>query len=115
MSNTISATVDRIVSNPVGGTAHLVGRSLPTDGYFVGGAGSALVFRTAGEVDRYLATQFMLRASAPYVGWWIDQETRKLYIDQVEWFPFLVDARREAAHLGEIAFWDIAAGREVRV
>lgn len=115
MSNALSAVVDRIIANPKGGTVHLGGLPLPTTGYFVGGAGAALAFRGRREIDRYLTIQLLLRADACYIGWWTDPGTGKVWVDQSEWYPFLADARREAAYRGEIAFWDIARGEEVRV
>lgn len=112
--NTITATVNRIIDNPEGGTCHLVGNPIPGSGYFVGGAGSALIFPSAEKFDHYLMTQFMLRARSEYIGWWTDKSSGKVYVDQVDHYTPRALALRAAEVRGEIAFWDIAAGREIR-
>ncbi len=109
--NSISETVDRIVANPEGGTAHLVGNPLPTTGYFVGGAGAGLVFPPTADVDRYMLTQMMLRASSEFVGWWTDPETGRLHVDQVTHEVTYIGAEVACRDRREIAFYDIERGR----
>jgi hypothetical protein len=109
--NSISETVDQIIANPEGGTAHLVGRDLPTTGYFVGGAGAGLVFPPTASVDRYMLTQMMLRASSEFVGWWTDPETGRLHVDQVTHEVTYIGAEVACRDRREIAFYDIERGR----
>ena len=84
------------------------------DGYWVGGAGSTLVFNSEQLIMLALVNEFFESCLSEYVGWWTDSETGKVYFDAVTWFPDLRAAHRAAEDRGEIAFWDIANGEEVR-
>lgn len=112
--NLIASTIEQIIANPKGGTSHLVGNPLPDHGYFVGGAGTSIVFPADIGVDRFLATQFMLRASGSYVGWWTDDRTGKPWLDEVDWFEQEWFARGIALDRGELAFWNIRDSIEMR-
>lgn len=102
-----------IIDNPSGGTADIGGLTLPESGFFVGGAGAALVFPEGGA-DHYLIVQYLLRAQTRYIGWWTDRETGRLYVDQSDWFEQGWFAEGIARTRHEIAYWDIAHGREIR-
>ncbi len=90
----------------------------PATGYFVGGAGSVLVFPNREDANRptglKLLTEFVAHATSKFVGWWEDSETGKVYVDQSDWFLTGGEAQNAAAVRGEIAFWDIEGGQEIR-
>lgn len=110
----IASVLHDILHSPEGGTADLGGLPLPTTGYFVGGAGTALVFPSADTVDEYLLREYLLRTTARYIGWWTDAETGKVYVDQSDWIAGYAEAENTARTRGEIAFWDIERAREFR-
>lgn len=112
--NTLSSIIDQIIGNPEGGTAHLHGHPLPPGGFLVGGAGTALVFRSPEEMDRRLLHQFLTAGAAPHVGWWTDTATGKVWVDWSSHFEQSWFADRIARDRGEIAFWDLANSREIR-
>lgn len=105
----------RVIAESIGGTADVQGDELPSTGYFVGGAGAVLVFPYEASVDVPLVKAFMARMEARYLGWWTDLETDKVYVDQVDWFDGFPSALKAAKARGEIAFWDVAGKREIRV
>lgn len=112
--NSIRETAEQIIANPEGGTAHLVRSLLPTDGYFVGGAGTGLVFAKGATPDRYMLIQLMLRATSEYVGWWTDPESGRLYVDGATWVGSRSEANRMCVERGELAFYSIADGESYR-
>lgn len=111
----ISAINDSMIGGTVRRTA--VGSELPTTGYWVGGVVSPLVIDpddlggdNVGEIEtfvNYITTEF--------VGWWTDSDDDQLYVDAVTWFESHDDAAKAARERHEIAFWDIARDRELRV
>lgn len=113
--NDVDNIVSRIIESPEGGTAHLAGWDLPAHGYFVGGAGAVLVFPSPETMDRALIRMFCERAQSSWVGWWTDEETGKVYVDQTDWLTAQDLAARAARRRHEIAFWDIGREREIRV
>lgn len=114
--NHLSMIADRIAESPEGGTLSVRGHEAPGTGYMVGGAGPCLVF-PGGRVDRYLLLRFLDRspASDSWVGWWTDGATGRLYVDWSTRVGSEHNARDIASARGEIAFWDLANEREVRV
>lgn len=98
-----------------GGTVALNGLPLPSAGYYVGGAGPSLVFDSFAVVDGPEIARFVESAPSAYVGWWVDSETGKIYIDAVEWYAneFTATAIAQVRH--ELAVWDIAGERELRL
>ncbi len=112
----------RIQENREGGTVHLSDEGpLPTTGYFVGGVVSALIIEPS-EFDTEEADQMVqsfliyLKSQnlAPYVGWWTDEETGKLYVDATTWYRHYDVAESACRSRNEIAFYDIARGRSFR-
>lgn len=77
-----------------GGTFNLSGLPLPTDGYWVGGA------------------EF---GTTNYLGWWRDSETGLVHLDGVNHFNTLAWAEKVGRDRGEIAIYDIANAREIRL
>lgn len=109
---------EQIVRNPEGGTVDMDGYPLPPDGFFVGGAGTVLIFRSHQEIDKSLISLWLTRppvAACVYVGWWTDQETGKVYVDWSSWTLDRPQAEFLAATRGEIAFWDIRYSESVKV
>lgn len=100
---------------PSGGTVALNGLPLPIVGYFVGGASEELVYPSFVEFNGREAAQFVQSATAPYVGWWVDEETGKIHIDAVNWFEEHDAAAAVARVRKEIAIWDIERERELRL
>lgn len=106
-----------IQDNPEGGTFGRDGRDIPEHGFFVGGHGVPIVFSAGPDFTPDLKRQvwdWVNKSNAPYVGWWTDQETGKLYLDGTDW----IESEFTASQLGrlreEIAIWDIGNGRELR-
>lgn len=119
MDMDISSIVDRIIENPEGGTAHLQGAELPGTGYYVGGVVSSLILdqptsRTDGDIEAFVAYIALDGNIAEYVGWWVDDETGKLYVDATTWHADYDEAERVTRERNEIAFYDIERQREFR-
>lgn len=101
----------QILASRSGGTVHLDGGELPTFGYFVGGIVSALVvgddtLRPVEEIDNFV--QYVeQQLDTPYLGWWTDEETGKLYVDATSWVADVDKAVRLGEERGEIAIFDI--------
>ena len=110
-----------IMANLEGGTASLDGSPLPTDGYFVGGIVSALVFPspirfTPDAIWNLQVFTNYLRTTvgARFVGWWTDEETGQLWIDGTTWTSNYNHAEQLCEERGEIAFYDVARQQEIR-
>lgn len=99
-----------IESGTTGGTFNRDGKSLPTAGYFVGGAVPSLINPTRAQVE-----EFVTYVGADYVGFWEDSETLALYIDAVDHVHTDAAALRLSELRNEIAYWDIRAQDEIRV
>lgn len=98
------------------GTITADGRSLPVEGYFVGGAIPSLVYKSAGEVDRgEIAYWIGTNSPHSYYGVWVDKETDMVYFDASTFMNFEEWAIPLAVQRSEIAIWDIANSREIRV
>lgn len=98
-----------------GGTVALNGLPLPTTGFFVGGATESLIFERLADVDPGAIERYVTYAPSAYVGWWVDDETGKVYVDAVDWYANEFTASAIARTRKEIAVWDIARVREVRL
>ena len=100
------------------GTIRLNGEDLPSFGYMVGGAGRVQIFADQVEANHPDALERIATlvedASAAYVGWWTDSETGKVYVDETSWHVVKAAAFHAALTRGEIAFWDVKEGREIR-
>jgi len=110
---------NHIVENVDGGTIALIGDAwsteVPEDGYFVGGASDTLILSgTPGLTDRPVIEAFVDGLTTGYVGWWIDTDTGKFYVDGSTWHAEYDVAESACRRRGEIAFWDIERGREFR-
>jgi len=99
-----------IRNGETGGTFNVNGRTVPTDGYFVGGVVPSLINPTPAQVLAFIET-----VGTDYVGFWEDSETLALYIDAVDHVRTPEAAERLSALRSEIAYWDVANSREVRV
>lgn len=110
-----TSIIHQILTHPAGGTGRSGDSNLPQYGYYVGGAGPALVFPSPERVDHYLLAQFVLFTMGDeLVGWWTDEETGKMWIDRTTWHDNLAEARETAVKRGEIAFYSIAEERSIR-
>lgn len=88
---------------------------LPADGYYVGGIFPSLVFDSVDEIDRGELAWWIGSNHASFYGVWADQETGKIYFDGSSWVFDVVNAMELGRIRGEIAVWDIANGKEIRV
>lgn len=104
-----------MVENRVDGTIASDGEPLPTYGYYVGGAVKSLVFDSPDAVDRGEVAYWAGKAPALFYGVWTDQETGKVYFDVSTWWITREIAMEIARAHGELAIWDIAGSREIRV
>lgn len=105
-----------MAKNGEDGTVATDDRSLPTEGYFVGGDAPSLVFDSIADVDRgEIAYWIGVNKPSVFCGVWVDQETGKVYFDTSTLMYYERYAIPLAAQRGEIAIWDIANSREIRV
>lgn len=51
----------------------------------------------------------------PCLGFWLDENTSRLYVDPIVNVEKLADAMNLGASNGELAIWDIALAREIRL
>lgn len=107
-----------IDNSPAGGTLSLLGHSVPTYGYLVGGAGPVLVFQSEDALREHwgMVESFVSAVHAhghQFVGWWTDPETGKVYLDVSTWHPDMYQADEQAMRRGEIAFFDIEGASDV--
>lgn len=107
--------VGRIAGDPEGGTLPVRGHVVPSHGFLVGGGWPPLVFEPGQSLDPERLVAFVMRLPTPYVGWWTDSADGRLYVDGSDWFATREAAERVARARGEIAFWDVSAGCEVRL
>lgn len=109
--------ITRIAGEPAGGTLPTRGHVVPARGYMVGGAWPTIVLEPGQSVEtmRPRLEAFIMRLPTPYVGWWEDTQSGRLYVDGADWFAVREDAERVARDRGEIAFWDLSAGAEIRL
>ena len=89
-------------------------------GYAVGGYLGSIVIDPAEGVSKRAADSLPVMlaeayAQGHYVGVWTDSETGKVYYDAVRFHVTRDSAMRAARHHGELAIWDMAADREIRV
>jgi hypothetical protein len=108
--NIADAMLAKIKNGETGGTFAVDGSAVPTTGYFVGGAVPSLINPTREQMIDFIET-----AGADYVGFWEDSETLALYVDAVDHTESEAFARRLSILRGEIAYWDVVKGDEVRV
>lgn len=107
------STADKVWSAVVQGrseTYSLGGGPLPLTGYFVGGATAPLV----NPVDLGDVQEFVKHSTTDYVGVWTDTDNGSVYVDDVTWVESFSDAINLAESRAEIAFYDVATGREIR-
>jgi hypothetical protein len=110
-----------ITSSPSGGTVSLAGDELPGTGYFVGGLVSPLIIEP-GDSPAYqrdaletFASYLVETVGAEYLGWWTDEDTDKLWVDGTTWHETEFEAGRAGRRRREIAVYDIARQRELRL
>lgn len=98
------------------GTVETRGHGLPDEGYYVGGVIPSLVYPSADQVDRgEVAYWIGTNDRCQYYGVWVDTETGMVHFDASTFMNYEKYAIPLAAARGEIAIWDIANGREIRV
>lgn len=110
---------EQIVASPEGGTASLHGQGLPTRGYFVGGLVSPLILDDfSGDADwnvEIFASYLTDSVRAHYLGWWTDGETGKIWVDGTTWHATELEAGQVGRERREIAIYDVASQRELRL
>lgn len=112
-----------ILATPSGGTIPLSAGPLPSTGYFVGGVVSALIIEPENDtpeeqveaLDHFVEYVSGPRVAADYLGWWTDEETGKLWVDATSWHPTEYEAGLFGRGRREIAIYDIAKERELRL
>lgn len=115
---TVIATMADLItsSEDTGGTLSTVGEALPTTGYWVGGAHSEIVFTR--DTDRdfllYSIQHFLEESQASWLGWWVNPDTGHVHLDSTTWVEGYHDAENLCRQREEIAFYDIANGRDFR-
>jgi hypothetical protein len=112
-----------IIESPSGGTSSLTGDELPVTGFFVGGVIPPLVLDASElwtSAARRQIDEFVERLNGPtvgvlYLGWWLDEDTDKVWIDGTTWHETEPEAVRTGRKRREIAIFDIERGRELRL
>lgn len=99
-----------IRNGETGGTYNVNGRTVPAEGYIVGGVCPSLINPTPAQVLAFIET-----CPTDYVGFWEDSETLALYVDACDVVRTPEAARRLSELRAEIAYFDMAKGEEVRV
>ena len=95
--------------------------NVPTDGYMVGGETPSLILKQ-GVRGRYLTTDAwldqewdVLTQPGYFAGIWTDTDTGDVYVDISRNVTDLYAALAIAEARGELAIWDVASAKEVRV
>ena len=120
MSNGLDYVATNLVMRSVlleesGATVSRNGNDVPTAGFYVGGVVESLVFDSRDKIDFPSVREFLGRADTPFVGFWLDTETGKIYFDLVDWYRSVRDALHLAKVRGELAVWDVACEAEIRL
>lgn len=97
------------------GTVSTHGEPLPESGYYVGGKTPSLIFDNVTDVDRGEVGWWIGNNSSRFYGVWVDSDTGKIYFDAVTHMNYKSYALSVARSRGEIAVWDIANSKEIRV
>lgn len=112
----------QILAKPEGGTVSLTGDDLPVTGYFVGGLVSPLIIEPEDPpadqreaLDTFIEYLNGPTVAVSYLGWWTDEETGKLWVDGTTWHETEFEAGRIGRRRREIAIYDIAKQRELRL
>lgn len=108
----VSATLPEA---PQGGTVRLSGGALHAYGYYVGGVGRELVYDSLVTLKGSEVRAFVADCTTDFVGWWVDSETGKIHIDWVNWFPRRPMAESVGRVRKEIAIYDIANAKDIRL
>lgn len=113
---------EQIMANPSGGTVSLTGEELPTTGYFVGGVVAPLILEPSdppeqrkGMLDDFIDYLNGPTVGAAYLGWWTDEETGKVWVDGTSHHQDHDVAAKIGFRRHEIAIFDIARDRELRL
>ena len=120
-----AALADGLMDSPAGGSIPLWSDALPSTGYVVGGVVASLVLPSPDVLlwwDRtdydvilsWLSDHADQFATADTLGWWIDSETDRAYVDASTVVPDLATAVRLGRERGEIAVWSLGESREYR-
>ena len=120
-----AALADGLASTPAGGSIPLWSDELPTTGYVVGGVVSSLVLPSVDTLLLWDRTDYDLilpwlsdhadqLAGADTLGWWIDSETDRAYVDASTVVDDLATAVQLGRERGEIAVWSLGESREYR-
>jgi len=118
----IMDVTDILMANREAGYSVNIDWTAPTDGYMVGGEAPSLVIRS-GETDYYSRVDAWLEINWAtlevslhnYAGVWTDTETGDIFFDISRNVTDLYMALAIAEARGEIAIWDVASKKEVRV
>ena len=109
------AIVDGAAAAPDGGSITTTGAPVPGVGYVVGGVVPSLATEaapTAEEVTAWILATEAHRAGV--LGWWVDTDTGRTYVDASDVIADRAEALELAAARGELAIWDLVAAAEVR-
>lgn len=111
----LAQTLYNMAFNHEDGTISAYDNPLPRAGYYVGGKFPSLVYKSVSEIDRGEIAWWVGSNKAAFYGVWVDSQTGKVYFDGVTHMQTEQYAVQLGHQRGEIAVWDIANGREIRV
>lgn len=120
-----AALADGLASSPAGGSIPLWSDALPSTGYVVGGVVASLVLPSPDVLLWWDRTDFDVvlswlsdhadqLAAADTLGWWVDSETDRAYVDASTVVADLATALALGRDRGEIAVWSLGESREYR-
>jgi hypothetical protein len=104
-----------LLKGETGGTLPISTLPVPTTGYLVGGARPAVVADSFETLSGQAVIELADTSPTLYVGWWIDSDDGRIYVDAVNWYSIEGAARAIGKIRGEIAIWDIANESEIRL
>lgn len=90
-------------------------REIPKTGFWVGGKFPSLVFKHPEDIDRGELAWWVGLNPASWYGVWVDSEDGAIYFDGATHMVHEDFARNLAIQRGEIAIWDVASEKEIRV
>jgi hypothetical protein len=100
-----------------GGTYSLNGEQVPTDGYIASRMGAQVIIPLSEfnpmDIIRYVSEQVVSLSMGSFLGAWIDDD--KVYLDVSTHFHYPEHAIRYGFANNQIAVWDVAGKREIRL
>lgn len=133
IANVYAETIEQAISTVVretlesgGSTVSVIGETLPDSGYMVGGEVEGLQMDASlltnrpdaveAALEMYVHRNFkLLTKGNVFLGGWLDKEDDTVWFDVSDKYATEGFALLVARNRGELAIWDIAESKEIRV